>query len=131
MSDEPQMSELSKKVLEFETRYPLVFRNDGHPPWVNAGWLPMLHTLCNRLERILETAPTDLDPDSYFHVDQIKEKFGGLRFYWSGWCSDEMSELIDQAESDSEKICEGCGQPGRIRNNGSRWIQTLCDSCDT
>jgi hypothetical protein len=54
---------------------------------------------------------------------QIKEKFGGLRFYCE--VDDEMSELVHKAEQDSYKICEVCGNPGVLRSGG--WIQTLCD----
>lgn len=59
-------------------------------------------------------------------ASQVKEKFGTLRFYMS--CeTDEMSELIDRAEELSAKICETCGAPGELRNDG--WLRTMCDDC--
>lgn len=57
-------------------------------------------------------------------VLQIKEKFGGLRFYVDG--SDKLEEMISQAEADSFKTCELCGKPGVLRSTGS-WLKTLCD----
>lgn len=55
---------------------------------------------------------------------QIKEKFGGLRFYVSG--GDEFDRgVIFSAEAMSRKICETCGQKGKTRDDG--WMITLCD----
>lgn len=58
---------------------------------------------------------------------QIKEKFGGLRFYVGG-ASEELLEAIDRAEEESYKTCEVCGEPGVPRRGG--WIRTLCDGCN-
>lgn len=57
-------------------------------------------------------------------VDQVKEKFGGLRFY-IGSGSNEIFDRIAQAENDSNRTCEVCGAPGVSRRGG--WIRTLCD----
>ena len=56
---------------------------------------------------------------------QVKEKFGGLRFYINSGTSDIHRRIL-QAETDSYTICEKCGEPGKIRNNG--WYLTLCDN---
>ena len=59
---------------------------------------------------------------------QIKEKFGGLRFYIGGG-SNEIFDRINKAEEDSYKICEECGKEGELRQNRS-WVRTLCDEHD-
>ena len=57
-------------------------------------------------------------------IQQVKEKFGGLRFYVSG--SDEtLNVMIEAAEKQSVKTCEDCGKPGHPRGGG--WVRTLCD----
>lgn len=56
-------------------------------------------------------------------VLQVKEKFGGLRFYVSG-ATPEIQAAIDFAESLSHTICEECGNKGFIV--GRSWIRTLC-----
>jgi len=57
-------------------------------------------------------------------VDQVKEKFGTLRFYYHG--GDEMIDgMVRMAESMSGLTCEECGKPGRTNNNG--WLRTLCE----
>jgi hypothetical protein len=58
------------------------------------------------------------------HIHQIKEKFGGLRFY-IGAASKECHEIIRKYEALSFTICEVCGEKGERRNKG--WIRTLCD----
>lgn len=40
---------------------------------------------------------------------------------------ERFSELIDDAEHESAKICEACAKPGKIRNLS--WVQTLCEDC--
>jgi hypothetical protein len=57
-------------------------------------------------------------------VLQVKEKFGGLRFYVSGG-SDDLFDAIDEVASKSFTICEQCGAPGELRKRG--WSKTLCD----
>lgn len=58
---------------------------------------------------------------------QVKEKFGGLRFY-AGGISSAMREFIDEAEKESFRTCEDCGAPGQTyRADG--WILTRCELC--
>ena len=59
-------------------------------------------------------------------ASQVKEKFGSLRFYMSS-ATNEMWDLIKEAESKSATICEECGSLGEERDDG--WIRTLCDKC--
>jgi len=58
---------------------------------------------------------------------QVKEKFGGLRFYVSG--GDQYTAgLIWLADHLSTMICEECGAPGL--QTGSDWIKTRCATHD-
>lgn len=67
----------------------------------------------------------DENGDTYRPV-QIKEKFGGLRYYM-GSETKAMTEAISEAERKSFETCEQCGAPGKLRRGG--WISTLCDIC--
>jgi len=84
------------------------------------GWYDLLYELSAELEALI-------DPDEEFPICavQVKEKFGGLRFYLSSE-TEEMSELIHKAEVKSEHTCEICGAPGRPRGGG--WIAVLCNT---
>ena len=46
-------------------------------------------------------------------MHQIKEKFGGLRFYYAGGTGNDarIDELIAQAERVAAQTCELCGAP--------------------
>lgn len=57
-------------------------------------------------------------------VTQIKEKFGGLRFYIFGG-SEKLYAAIERAEAESLVTCEECGAAGTERGGG--WVRTLCD----
>lgn len=57
---------------------------------------------------------------------QVKEKFGGLRFYINSG-SDEIFKRISEAENLSYKTCETCGQVGELRTDIG-WYTTLCDN---
>lgn len=62
------------------------------------------------------------------NVQQVKEKYGTLRFYVSS-APEWYFDLIDHYEEESSKICERCGKPGKLRDD-RYWILTLCDDCD-
>ena len=57
-------------------------------------------------------------------ASQVKEKFGGLRFYVNG-ATEKHWSYITFAESMSYKTCEVCGSPGERYTDG--WHTTLCD----
>jgi hypothetical protein len=58
-------------------------------------------------------------------VIQVKEKFGGLRFYINEG-TDEIHQRIGEAELESMKTCEITGRHGKIRTDIG-WYRTLCD----
>jgi len=74
----------------------------------------------------------DSDPLETFQIDQIKEKFGGLRFYWSGVKGEDAAHIegaIRVTEGLSYIVCELCGAPGECGTvPHSGYIQTLCAS---
>ena len=60
-------------------------------------------------------------------VDQVKEKFGSLRFYFSG--GDRLIEgMVWLAEHQSYSICEYCGTTKNVGHTKG-WIYTCCEEC--
>ena len=49
-------------------------------------------------------------------ADQVKEKFGTLRFYYTGG-DDRIDGMVRMAESMSAVTCETCGAPGKLRGD--------------
>jgi hypothetical protein len=56
-------------------------------------------------------------------ASQVKEKYGTLRFYYSGG-DDVVNGMVRMADSMSGVTCEECGNPGKSYGGG--WITTLC-----
>lgn len=61
-------------------------------------------------------------------IHQIKEKFGGLRFY-HGAAPQWLSDIVELTEAYSYSVCEMCGESGTLRTQRA-WLRTLCDKCD-
>ena len=68
-----------------------------------------------KLEQAIEELPT---------IEQVKEKFGTLRFYVAGGNA-SVHSYIEFAEAMTSITCEECGAPGESRNDG--WVKVLCD----
>ena len=90
------------------------------------GWYWVIRNLCAEITAAyaaegleVEIAPT-----------QIKEKYGGLRFYYSstGRCLPVVDDIICKYEDIAENTCEECGKPGKLRNHQS-WDMVRCESC--
>jgi hypothetical protein len=88
------------------------------------GWFNLIYDLCSKIQKVLDKESPEFVEG--FYPIQIKSKYASLRFYTT-YGNDEMFKLIDEAERESETICEKCGQPGEVRPGG--WITTLCDEC--
>ena len=82
---------------------------------VNTGWYPIIKSLIEDLILLGWDKQTC----------QVKEKFGGLRFYINSG-SPEIHARILQAENESYDTCEVCGKSGELRKD-IRWYFTLCD----
>ena len=98
---------------------------EGWGRWIGCqkGWYPLIIELDVRLAAL----------DSAYRVEQVKEKMGGLRFYIETSSSQAaaMEALIDEAEADSETICEVCGATGvlMVDDSNGGWLKTLCVAC--
>ena len=80
---------------------------------IGEGWEPIVEKLIGMVVAV--------KPD--IKIVQIKEKFGGLRFYVDS-ANKDVNYLIECAEEASERTCEVCGKEGKIV--GKNWLQCLC-----
>jgi hypothetical protein len=116
--------ELDDKLV---AKYPKIFATIKHTE-CDDGWYTIIDRLCSNIQRHTDWWKTNrvFYPEiEQVVVEQCKEKFGTLRFYYEG--GDEyINGLVSMAESMSEVTCEVCGNPGTLR--GDRWIKTLCDT---
>jgi hypothetical protein len=104
------------------------------------GWYDLIDNLCNQILCHVKSHNSYIDfkikqdptTDENEKMDcpqavQVKEKFGGLRFYTTGG-DKYIDGVISMAESMSYCICEKCGNKGKKAQ--TKWILTLCDSCE-
>jgi hypothetical protein len=96
------------------------------------GWEPLLRRLSEKVEEWNREQPL-MNPESEpVRVMQVKEKFGGLRFY-VGRCPEYLDRAIQEAEAESLWTCEDCGlvdesvETSTGKDRG--WIRTLCQKC--
>jgi hypothetical protein len=84
------------------------------------GWYDIIDGLCAKI--------MELDPDT--EAFQVKEKFGGLRFYvTTHQAGEKVREAIGLAERKSEKTCENCGKPADERfRSDEGWVWTVCSN---
>ena len=82
------------------------------------GWLEIV---VNLHEQLLD------NPD--YRIVQVKEKFGGLRFYTQG-ITEEQRPLVRAAEKESLTVCQGCGSREDVEMRNHGWVATLCADCN-
>jgi hypothetical protein len=87
------------------------------------GWYPLINLLCSEIQWHIDKNAKE--GTTQFVASQVKEKFGGLRFYGDGG-DKTIHNFIWFAESMSTITCETCGAPGKRRGRG--WIYTACDA---
>lgn len=129
-----------EKDLLLRQKYPKIFRSSQHENdavgiWgfeCDDGWFELVDTLCGKIQSHIEWRSKNVQDadeleDLQVVAQQVKEKFGGLRFYVVG--GDDITEaFISFAETMSLKICETCGNPGKQQSDRG-WIHTACDPC--
>ncbi len=129
---------MSKFNKDFFDKFPILYKKQVSIS-CGDGWYNLLYELSEKIENILKN-----DNRFTIKVDQIKEKFGILRFYISFDFSEQIDNedhfieqdiitapiysLISEADAKSMQTCEICGrQPaGQM---GTNWIHTICESC--
>ena len=82
---------------------------------VGEGWYPIIKSM---IEELIEIGWDK-------RVKQVKEKFGGLRFYLETY-PEGSSEIISKYDKLSHETCEKCGEKGTNRKINT-WLYTLCD----
>ena len=94
------------------------------------GWYNILNQLMSQIQHHIDWKQDRKERfnqgDGCIQVtlDQVKEKFGTLRIYYSG--GDEyIRGLVSMAQAMSGSTCEVCGNAGKFR--GKSWFYTACD----
>ena len=107
------------------TRYPAIF-SAGDPGnqrlfvfECGDGWFTLIDAACALIQRQIDITGTQ-----QLVASQVKEKFGGLRFYYRQG-NDYAASVVDLAESLSTHVCEVCGALGKVIS-ASGWMRARC-----
>jgi hypothetical protein len=141
MSDDFEKYDVFAKRME--ERFPKMFAEPYGGFCCGEGWWPILTNLCANIQHHIDWKEKQRDwairfnstassedmrpiPDKILQVTvaQIKEKFGGLRFYYDGG-DDTIRGMVTMAEAWAGNTCEDCGNPATKQTSG--WIKNVCD----
>lgn len=134
MWNEEKYEEFAKSM---EETYPEMFAQPYGGFAIGPGWWHIIKALCGQIDAYTKwrnnTRAALLKDNPHNHkipdavpqvvVAQIKEKFGGLRFYYDGG-DEQIFGMVRIAESWASHSCEECGALGT--SGGKGWIKTLC-----
>ena len=138
MSEYEKYDAFIKRLTE---EYPRAMRNVYCGVSINEGWYHIVESLVRnihhhikwkrqmrlrdlRKQRKGEEVDGVTDYVHHIEIHQIKEKFGGLRFYYQGG-DEQVHGMVRMAEAWAGTACEVCGNRGQSRQGG--WVRTLCD----
>ncbi|WP_298933333.1 hypothetical protein [uncultured Ramlibacter sp.] len=142
----------SEHVKQLRDAYPRLLQTIGPVGmWFPPGWTRVVEDLCKALDALLTDAQA-----AQFQVEQVKEKYGSLRFYYSvagqadahvdihdrgahqhlvipaehpaGYPIAAIDVLIAKAEQETLITCASCGAPGTLREAG--WHHVSCEQCE-
>ena len=127
-------NELEKKLVD---KYPVIFKNRYTNPLTHnmgwgiecgSGWYMIIDCLCESIQQYVNGV-SYTGRIAPVIANQIKEKYGTLRFYYEG--GDEFVDgMVDYAENMSGHICENCGSPeGKIKSKMG-WLKCRCSNCE-
>jgi len=124
MNEDQEFIDYEAFAKRMEKSYPKMYAGRYGGFAVGKGWYPIIERLSSSIQQHIEFKNRETEVCPQVVVEQIKEKFGGLRFYYQG--GDEyIHGLVSMAESWAGIACEECGGIGKRRGGG--WVRTLCD----
>ena len=91
------------------------------------GWFNILDQLMGNIQHHIDWKNKKEEVVAQVTLDQVKEKFGTLRFYYTGG-DDVIDGMVRMAESMSGVMCEECSAPAKTHGPG--WIRTICEPCE-
>lgn len=119
-------------LRELKDKYPLLYKQRL---WVefSYGWYDLIRNLSFEIYELYNKWGSKYN--EYPYVIQMKEKFGGLRYYMTfGELEEEdynqLREVVEKYERLSYNVCEICSEPGKngtLEDDG--WYITLCEAC--
>lgn len=124
--------------IQLVKKYPKILRDFRGDPmrtcmaWgfeVEDGWYNLLDDCMEKMQYFCDLCSRD-GREVQVVANQIKEKYGDLRFYASAYGADKIEDsiiddIISEAERKSRNTCEVTGEDGSLCSRGG-WYKILC-----
>lgn len=125
-------------LKEIHNKYPYLKCSEDNPwcygnsddiSWwnnIDSGWKDLHLKMFDEWNEVLNKY-NELDK---LYIEQLKEKWGMLRIYYSGVsseCMKELNKITNKYEDVSYKTCIKCGKPAKYRTTG--YILPYCENC--
>lgn len=123
-------------IEELYKKYPKIFKlMDNSYYSISSGvpdtWLQTLDWLCGSIQDYIDNCTKYRNGEKITTpqvvCEQVKEKFGGLRFYYSGG-DDEVEGMVKLAETIIWNTCQSCGNHEQLETTKG-WISRICKTC--
>jgi hypothetical protein len=124
MNEDQEFIDYDTFAKRMEKSYPKMYAGKYGGFAVGKGWYPIIERLSSNIQQHIEWKNRETEVVPQVVVEQIKEKFGGLRFYYQGG-DENVAGMVRMAEAWADVACEECGGIGKRRGGG--WVRTLCD----
>lgn len=112
-------------------KYPKIFRQKDLSPketsmcWgieCGDGWFLLIDCLCALIQQHCDNTKLP-----QIEAEQVKQKFGGLRFY-TNHTDGIIDRVINLFENMSYSVCESCGSTYEVTMTKG-WIRPICKKC--
>jgi len=90
---------------------------------IGPGWMRLLRRASDQI--IQQAEKEEVEPPRLLRA---KEKWGRLHIVLTHYPSEEYYRIVEEAETESQGVCERCGAPGSTVDTGN-WLKTLCGRC--
>lgn len=95
---------------------------------IKAPYLPYIEVDEGWYQLVLDCDAELSAIDPKYDLLQVKEKFGGLRYYFQpsdSSCREQMDAVVAKYEQLASKTCEATGKPGVLMKSIGNWYKTL------
>ena len=98
MNEDQEFKDYETFAQRLEKSYPKMYAGKYGGFAVGKGWWPIIESLSENIQQHIEFANRTEKVCPQVVVEQVKEKFGGLRFYYQGG-DEQIHGMVRMAEA--------------------------------
>lgn len=123
---EKQLADVSCLHEHLELHFPAIMQVCTEVS-IERGWWPIVYDAVAKISKFQHL-------DNSIQISQIKEKYGGLRFYYFASATEAyeaIDAIVHTAVNDTKLCCEACGATEKVTcsAHGGVWVKNYCDQC--